>query len=73
MILTAYVKPGSREESFEKVDETTVKISVRARAINGEANKAVIELISKKYKIPKSLIEIKNGKNSKIKQIILQT
>jgi len=73
MILTVYVKPGAREDSFEKVDETTVKISVKAKAIKGLANEAVISLLSDHYKVPKLSIEIKHGHKSKIKHISIET
>lgn len=73
MIFTVYVKPGSRENHFEKIDSTTIKISVREKAIKGQANAAVIKLLSKEFNAPKSLITIVRGHNTKIKHISIET
>ncbi len=72
MLLTVYVKPSSREETVEKVDETTLKVSVRAKPEKGKANEAVISLLSKEYNVPKSKIVIKRGLTAKIKQIYIE-
>jgi len=69
MILTLYVKPGSRQEKIEWLDKDTAKVWVRAVAEKGKANEAVIELISKELSIPKTSIELIRGGTAKIKQL----
>ena len=71
MIITVHVKPRSRENSIEWIDNETAKISVTAPADKGKANEAVIEVLSKDLKVAKSLIEIIRGKTTRIKQITI--
>lgn len=50
-------------------DYDFIKIKIQARAIEGKANKAIIEFLSDELKIPKSKIKILNGEKSSIKTI----
>lgn len=69
MIITVHVKPRSRENAIEWVDDETAKISVTAIAEKGKANEAVVEVLSKELKVAKSLIEIVRGKTTRIKHV----
>lgn len=69
MRITVKVKLNSKIESVEIIDEKNLAIKVRARPIDGEANKRIIELLSEYYKVPKSRIEIVSGLKSKTKII----
>ena len=60
------VKPGSKKEGVEEIDGLLV-VRTHARAHDGEANKAVVKLLAKHFKIAKSQIEIKSGLKSKHK------
>jgi len=51
-------------------DEDSIKINVKAPAVEGAANKELIKFLSKQFKISKSDITIK-GETSKRKIIIL--
>ena len=46
-----------------------IKIKITARAVEGKANKAIIEFLSDKLSVPKSKISIANGEKSSIKTI----
>lgn len=50
-------------------DYDFIKIKIQARAIEGKANKAIIEFLSDELKVPKSKIKILNGEKSSIKTI----
>ena len=69
MILTVFVKPGSKKESVDWLDESTIKLSVKERPEKGRANKAVVDLLAKTLSIPKTQIEITRGKTTRIKQV----
>ncbi len=69
MIITVHVKPRSRKNMIEWIDDETAKISVTAVAEKGKANTAVVEVLSEELGIAKSLIEIVRGKTTRIKQI----
>jgi uncharacterized protein (TIGR00251 family) len=51
-------------------DEDSIKINVKAPAVEGAANKELIKFLSKQFKISKSDITIK-GETSKRKTVIL--
>lgn len=69
MIVTVHVKPRSRKNTIEWIDDETAKISVTAIAEKGKANDAVIEVLSDDLDIAKSRIEIVRGKTTRIKQV----
>ena len=46
-----------------------IKIKIMARAVDGKANKAIIEYLSELLKFSKSKISIVNGEKSSIKTI----
>lgn len=69
VIITVHVKPRSRKNSVEWVDDETAKISVTAIAEKGKANDAVIEVLAEDLDIAKSRIEIVRGKTTRIKQV----
>lgn len=68
MIYHILVKPGS---SKDEIMDNNSKLIVRTRkkAHDGEANKAVIELLAKHFDKPKTCIVIKSGANSHHKTI----
>lgn len=49
--------------------EEYIRIKIMARAVEGKANKAIIEYLSNVLKVPKSKITIVNGEKSSIKTI----
>ena len=59
---------SSKNEIIKNKDE--VKIKITAQPIDGKANKALIEFLSKEFKIPKTSIEILKGNSSKEKTIL---
>lgn len=65
------VSANASLNSIEFCDDI-VKIKVKARAIEGKANKAIIEFLSEELEIPKSKIKIVNGEKSSIKTISIQ-
>ena len=52
--------------------EEFIKVKIMARAVEGKANKAIIEFLSDELKIPKSKISIVNGEKSSIKTILIK-
>jgi hypothetical protein len=64
------VKPGSKKGPLVEADSLGgLLVYVRKSAVEGKANKAVIELLAKYYKVPKSLVEVVSGHNSKHKVV----
>lgn len=68
MIVQARVKTGAKEDSIRFDDrEKFYHISVKARPVAGEANKAILKLVAFELGIPVSTICLKNGSKSKLK------
>lgn len=61
--------PRSSKNQIVGREGELIKIKVTAPPIEGQANKALIELLSKKLKKPKSHIHITAGKTNKMKNI----
>ena len=69
MRITVRVKPRSRQEKIEKIDEINYIISVKEPPVEGKANKAVVKALAQYFKTAPSNISIIGGETSKIKVI----
>lgn len=63
------VKPNARHASVEKISEAEFRISVRAPAQQGAANRAAIEALAEFLAVPKSTIRIVRGQSSRKKLV----
>jgi len=71
MIIKVKVKTNAKVEKIVE-KEDLLEISVKEQPIEGKANKRIVELLSKHFRIPKNKIEIKKGLKSKIKIIRIE-
>lgn len=71
VVLQLKISPNSSKNTILK-DETGIKIKLTAQPIEGKANKALVEFLSKQLKIPKTSIEILRGETSKDKTLLLK-
>ena len=69
MKISIKVKAGSRKNEVKVTGPDALEVRVTAAAEKGKANKAVIDLLSKHYKVPKSAIVILGGENTRNKII----
>ena len=71
--LTVQIKisPNASKNEIVK-DETGIKIKLTAQPIEGKANKALIEFLSKQFKIAKTSIIILKGETSKDKTLLIK-
>ncbi len=67
MKYSVFVKPKSRSEKVEKVDEKTLKVWIKAAPVVGKANEAVIKLLANYFSVPKSRIMVVTGTRGKHK------
>lgn len=68
MKVSVTVKSGSKKGPLVQPDLLGgLLVYVRDPALEGKANKAVVELLAKYYGVPKSLVEIVGGHTSKHK------
>ena len=68
MRISVRVKPGTKGATrLEKQEDGSFTAFLHARAHDGEANKALIELISDEFKVSKTSIQIVSGAKSRDK------
>ena len=70
VIINIKAQPNSSKNKIAGIYGDSLKINIKAPAVEGAANKELIKFISKEFKIPKSEIVLK-GETSKKKQLIL--
>ena len=63
------VKPNSQKQSIEELEDGSLMVHLKSPPVDGKANKELIELLAKKFAVPKAKINIKSGLSSKIKLI----
>ena len=72
MRISVRVKPGTKGATrLEKQEDGSFIAFLHARAHDGEANRALLELISDEFKVPKTQIAIVAGAKSRDKIIEL--
>lgn len=71
ILLQIKISPNASKNAIIR-DETGLKVKLTAQPIEGKANKALIEFLSKQFKIPKTSIEILKGETSKEKTLLLK-
>ncbi|KAL2129480.1 hypothetical protein VTI74DRAFT_7689 [Chaetomium olivicolor] len=71
LYLHCNVKPGASKnrEGVAAVDDEAVELCVAAQAREGEANKAVIKVLSEVLGLPKSDLQITQGLKSRTKTV----
>ena len=68
MTISIKVKPRSRNDGLE-IENGVVVVRVRAAAIDGKANEAVVRVLAEQLGVPKSQIAIVGGHTSRFKRI----
>ncbi|MCC6544256.1 MAG: DUF167 domain-containing protein [Nitrospirae bacterium] len=69
MNISVKVKPGSKKEDIERVDDSNFIAHVKAPPIEGKANDALVRLLSKYFGVPKNHIQIIKGTTGKYKLV----
>ena len=72
LIVKVKIVPNSSRNDIILEDEF-IKVNVTAQPIENKANKALVEYLSKLFKVPKTSIEILRGDISKEKTLLFRT
>jgi len=67
MRINVKISPGASRNKDEDMPDGTLKIWLTARPHDNEANKALVEYLSNKFRVAKSKIDIISGSKSKNK------
>ena len=71
VIFSLKISPNASKNEIIRTPEG-FKVKITAQPIDGKANKALIEFLSKQFKVPKSYFEILRGETSKYKTLLLK-
>lgn len=71
MKLFITVKPKSKEERVEKLDDTHFVARVKAPAREGKANEAAIKALARYFDVAPSQVEIVSGQRSRKKVVAI--
>lgn len=72
VIVNLRISPNAKKNEIIK-EADAVKVKITAQPVDGKANKALIEFLSKEFKIPKTSIQILKGETSKDKTLCFYT
>lgn len=75
--LAVRLTPGASADRIDGWDEDAggrpvLKVRVRARPVEGEANEALIKLLAKALGVPKSAVVIQRGGQSRTKMVAVE-
>lgn len=68
-ILNIKVIAGAKKNSIEEYEREIIKIKINKPAVEGKANKAIIEYLSEILNIPKNNISILKGEKNSLKSL----
>lgn len=71
LLVKLRIVPNSSKNDIILEDEF-IKVKITAQPIENKANKALVEFISKTFKIPKTAIDIVKGDTSKDKTLLIK-
>ena len=69
MKIAVFVKPGSKKGDLVEVTGEGLTVFLRAKAVDGAANQALIRVLAKHFGVAKSQIAIVNGQKSRKKLV----
>ena len=72
IVVNLKISPNAKKNEIIK-DGDIIKVKITAQPIDGKANKALVEYLSKNLKIPKTSIKILKGETSKDKTVLFET
>ncbi len=70
--ISVQVKLRAQGDRVEKTGEHSYLVHIRALPIDGKANEAVIAVLAKYFRIPRSSLSIIKGKQSRLKIIVIE-
>lgn len=70
--LIVYLQPGAKRNQIAGKHGDYFKIKVKARAVDGAANRALIEFLSEIFDIPQSSMNIIRGEKSRMKTVRIE-
>ncbi|MEO0079005.1 MAG: DUF167 domain-containing protein [candidate division WOR-3 bacterium] len=71
MRVRVLVKPGASADEVTRLADGTLVVRVKAHAREGAANEAVLKVVARHYRVPKTGVQIVSGQRSRTKVLEL--
>jgi uncharacterized protein (TIGR00251 family) len=69
LILDLHVQPGASRTEFAGKHGERLKVRLQARALEGQANEALIEFLAAHFRVPRRNVRILSGLKSRQKRV----
>ena len=73
LILNVRVQPRAASDAFAEHNDEYIKTRITAAPVDGKANKHLIALLAKTFKVSKSSVTLLSGESSREKRILVQS
>jgi uncharacterized protein (TIGR00251 family) len=73
LLLFCHLQPGASKNEFCGLHGDRLKIRIKAPPVDGKANAAIIDFLSKEFAVPKSHIKIEQGELGRQKNIRVES
>ncbi len=71
LLLHCHIKAGAKSEEIQNVPGGRLKIRLRAPAIEGRANKALVDFLARQFAVSKRDIQLVRGESSRYKSLAI--
>lgn len=71
LLLRVYLQPGAKADEIAGIHDNMLKIKVKAPAVEGKANTALIKFLAKQLNVPIKNISLIKGEKSRQKQLTI--
>jgi uncharacterized protein (TIGR00251 family) len=72
LLMDVRVQPKSSQNALVGIHDNSIKIKLNAPPVEGKANKALIQLVAKLLRCPKSSVTIIAGQASRNKRVLVR-
>jgi len=72
IVLTIHAQPGAKRSEVVGLHGDALKIRLAARAVDGQANAALIAFIADRLALPRSAVTLSKGQSSRHKRLQIQ-
>jgi len=72
-VLELHVQPGAKRTEVAGLHGERLKIRLAARAVDGAANRALIDFLAEKFSVAKSTVKIESGETSRRKRVSVRS
>jgi uncharacterized protein (TIGR00251 family) len=72
VILDLHVQPGASKNEFAGQHGERIKLRIRARAVDGAANEALVEFLARYFNVGRKSVRILSGERSRQKRVLVE-